>query len=101
EEQLLVVGRVVQRALSFCKETREEEASDAVFRYRPTLRRADESQTRIDQRPCREREDRVHAATVALQRAPERWPAGQPPLGLGQRARPHRVAVVVLPGVIP
>src|SRR5439155_10307903 len=83
EEQLLVVGCVVQRALMFGKQTREEEASDAVVRYRLALRRADEFEARVDQRPCREREELVHAATVALHRTSERWPVGHLPLRLG------------------
>ena len=55
-EQLLVISRIVisrivQGALMFGKQAREDKASDAVVSDRPTLRRADEREARLSERP--------------------------------------------------
>src|SRR5947199_143856 len=56
EEQLLVISRIVisrivQGALMFGKQAREDKASDAVVSDRPTLRRADAREARLSERP--------------------------------------------------
>jgi hypothetical protein len=64
EEQLFVVSRIVQGALKFGKQAREDEASDAVVSDRRTLRRADEREARLSERPRREHENVVHRAAL-------------------------------------
>ena len=59
EQQVLVVGRVVQAALMVGKQAREEEGSDAVVHDRRALRRPSQRKARVHERPCREREDVV------------------------------------------
>jgi hypothetical protein len=60
EEQLLVVSSVVQAALVFGEQAREQEGSDAVVHDRPALGRPDQRDARIDERSRREREDVGH-----------------------------------------
>jgi hypothetical protein len=66
EEQLLVVSRIVQGALMFGKQAREDEASDAVVSDRPTLRRADEREARVSERPPSEARERRSCALRCL-----------------------------------
>jgi hypothetical protein len=60
EQQLLVVGRVVEAGLGVGQQAREEERSDAVVHDRRALRRPDQRKARADRRSRGEREDVVH-----------------------------------------
>jgi hypothetical protein len=66
EEEVLVVSRIVQGALMFGNQAREDEASDAVVSGPPTLRRADEREARVSERPRRKHENVVHAPLCCL-----------------------------------
>ena len=52
----------------FGKQAREDEASDAVISDRPTLRRADEREARVSERPRRKQENVVHCAPTLSRR---------------------------------
>jgi transcriptional regulator GlxA family with amidase domain len=102
EEQVLVVVGVVQRALRGGQQACEEEAADAVIDDRLPDGGAGEREARIGKRPSRKQEDVVHVSRAygdresanSGPRATQRYHRAMP------SARPHRVAVLALPGVL-
>ena len=103
EEQVLVVVGVIQTALMVGQQAGEEEAADAVVDDRPAHRGADGREAGFGNCPGREHEDVVHVPRAYGHRA--RTNSGPMAAIRYDRAmiseRPHRVAVLALPAVIP
>jgi transcriptional regulator GlxA family with amidase domain len=103
EEQVLVVVRVIQRAVMLGQEAGEEKAADAVIHDRPTHRGAGRCEARIGERPGGEDEEVPHVSRAYGQPgsrnsgpiAEDRYDRAM----LSKHA--HRVAVLALPAVIP
>jgi transcriptional regulator GlxA family with amidase domain len=103
EEQVLVVVGVIQTALMVGQQAGEEEAADAVVDDRPAHRGACDCEAGIGKRSRREHEDVVHVSRAYGHCA--RANSGPTAANRYDRAmiskRPHRVAVLALPAVIP
>ncbi len=103
EEQVLVVVGVMQTARIVGQQACEEKAADAVIDDRPANRGAGDCEARIGKRPRGKDEDVVHVS----QAYGDRGPANSGPRATYRydRAmmskRPHRVAVLALPAVLP
>src|SRR2546425_159408 len=103
EEEVLVVVGVIQTALTVSQQAGEQKAADAVIDDRPAHRGARDREARIGKGPCREHEDVVHVSRTYGHRGREN--SGPMDGYRYDRAmmskRPHRVAVLALPAVIP
>src|SRR6267378_8285626 len=102
EEEVLVVVRVIQTALTVGQPAGEEKTADAVIDDRSAHRGARDREARIGKGSCREREDVVHVPRTYGHRAREN--SGLKDAHRYDRAmmskHPHRVAVLALPAVI-
>jgi hypothetical protein len=74
EEQVLVVGHIVQTALMVGEQAGEQEAADAVVDDGLALRRLGERKACLGQRPRRKDEDVVHGSTVGRLAIVQQWP---------------------------
>ena len=102
EEQILVVVVVIERAFVVGQQAGVEKAADAVIDDRPAQRGARGREAGIRERPRGEDEDVVHVPRRYGYRA--RANSGPRAASRYDRAmifRPHRVAVLALPAVIP
>ena len=76
EEQVLVVGGIVQAAFVPGEQAGVKEGTDAMARDRRARRGLHDGQARGGQRPRRQGGYVVHTLTVRIQPIPHQWPAG-------------------------
>ena len=102
EEQVLVVARVIQTALFGGQEAGEQKAPECCDRRSSDSPRRGRSQDSHRRAARREHEDLVHGANVRASREGQQWPGGRDRYDQAMTPkRPHRVAVLGLPSLIP